>query len=193
MLSSQNLDIFEYHSLLTYYGIMSTGKLSESDLDYLVFRLKIISTSLNADSAAPLPPLFELNTAESTLSNSEQLLFQPLTTKPQTTPSNEWPVAVLSETELHVENVHMCDFHDDLSPCWSLRCELWQHMNDGLSWMCQNNNAFSENMTTKHAADGSQTDVGGKACPVDLMDLFVHAMPEEQPDYRESGLDASQN
>ena len=60
MASPQNVDFSEYYSLLTYYGILydilcylrkpimklilrsrSTGMLSEADLDYLVFRLKM--------------------------------------------------------------------------------------------------------------------------------------------------------
>jgi hypothetical protein len=157
----------------------STGILSESDLDYLVFRLKmcvpypVLSTtlakefdnpsfSLNADSTlhAHALPLFEPNTVEPRLAKSEQLLSQPLSTAPQT--STECPRTSFSDTL----NVHMCDFYDDLSPCWSRRCELWEGINDGQSWLWQENKTFSDS-TRKHVVLGSQIDFAGSLCPMD--------------------------
>ena len=46
--------------------------------------------------------------------------------------------------------VHTCNFFDELSPCWNRQCELWEGINDGQSWLWQEDSldVYSDDVTT---------------------------------------------
>jgi hypothetical protein len=87
----------------------------------------------------------------------------------------------------------MCDFYDELSPCWNRRCEMWEGINDGQSWMWGESNILPDNVMKKHhdIVEGSQIDVEGSVPQMVQTELFVHGLPEEQLDHRDGDLPSS--
>jgi len=167
MTSRQKVDLSEYHSLLTYHGIFPTGLLSESDLDYLVFRLKIFSTSLDTDPVNPSSSssLFELVRTPPT--KSDHLIPQPLS-------AVDWNMPGRSTDPLRL---HVCDFHDDLSPCWSRQCELWEGIHsDHQSRMWHEYNTYFSDL----AIGAARLDGVEGVSPVDQAEASAHTQRRHQ-------------
>lgn len=138
------------------------------------------STSTNNDSAHAA--LFEPHERECAPTKN----MQPLLTIPHMD-TTECPDERTRAPLLNSMKVHMCNFYDELSPCWSCQCELWEGIDDGKSWLWQEHSMLSEGVTKDHAVRDLQVYAEGGVPLKDGIDLFVHALPE--PEHRDNGLD----